>query len=109
MIDGEINLIEINGEFYDSYLIDTVTQAFTALTECHTMIGTDFATKIKEIVTSLLNFVKSVFELSERVIKIYPNKRVLYLALHSKKKRTRKKNVHRIIREMIANGSGENF
>lgn len=43
-------------------------------------------------------------DLSHEIIMAYPNKRVVHLALHAKKARTRKKNLHRIWKDSIERG-----
>ena len=48
------------------------------------------------LIPFIANTIKVVQELSKTIIEMYLNKRVLHLALYSKKKRTRKKNIRRI-------------
>ena len=47
----------------------------------------------------------TVYVYNDVVVKCCPNRKVAYLAIHSKKRRTRKKNVHRAIKilEELAN------
>ena len=59
-----------------------------------------FKPVINAIVDGLIPAIKEIAnaasKLGKRIMQEYPNKRVLHLALYSKKKRTRKKNIHRI-------------
>ena len=60
--------------------------------------------KVERIVEYLLPTIREVakvaFNISKKIISHYPNKRVVYLATHSKKPRIRKKNMHRIIKDV---------
>ena len=51
---------------------------------------------IETIVELLPLYIGAIRDLSERTLTLYPNKRVLHLAKHGKKARTRKKNINRI-------------
>lgn len=57
---------------------------------------------IQEIGIAVISAFKGIAEqISQQiiaVIKLYPNKRVVYLALHHPKERVRKKNMHRILK-----------
>lgn len=64
---------------------------------------------IQSLIPTIKTLANNIGKISDEIIKCYPNKRVVYLASHSKKKRTRKKNTNRIIREVIANGTREKF
>lgn len=56
------------------------------------------------VVDALLPTIKKLAQqyavIAKKVISAYPNKRVVHLALHGKKKRTRKKNMHRILKDV---------
>lgn len=52
---------------------------------------------IEAIAETLRPTIKAIGELTEQIIDLYPNKRVLHLAKHGKP-RTRKKNINRIIK-----------
>lgn len=43
---------------------------------------------------------ETIKKVSDAILSFYPNKRVLHLALHHPKKRIRKKNIHRIMRDI---------
>lgn len=63
---------------------------FNELTEAFSQ----FIAGLNEAVSCITDFCNSIiFE--------YPNKRVVHLALHAKKKRIRKKNLHRIYNDMF--------
>ena len=66
------------------------------------------AETIAQTIRTLQPFFKLVFEVMENIIETYPNKRVVYLAKHAKKARTRKKNLNRIIKyfEQLARRTG---
>ncbi len=57
---------------------------------------------IQEIGVAVISAFRKIAEqISQQiiaVIKLYPNKRVVYLALHHPKERVRKKNMHRILK-----------
>lgn len=55
---------------------------------------------VKDIVDWLLPIVKRALEYAADALAQYPNKRVVHLALHGKKSRTRKKNLHRIHKDL---------
>ncbi|MEE1520209.1 MAG: hypothetical protein UGF91_09755 [Dialister invisus] len=62
------------------------------LTEMETSASFEMVTKISEEAFLILS---GIFDLS---LKLCPDNRVRHLVLHAKKKRTRKKNLHRIFR-----------
>lgn len=52
---------------------------------------------IESLIPSIIAFFAKELEIiGERIIQEFPNKRVVHLALHGKKARTRKKNMNRI-------------
>lgn len=53
---------------------------------------------IESLAEMLQPVIKAIAELLPRIIDLYPNKRVIHLAKHGKKARTRKKNINRIIK-----------
>ena len=55
---------------------------------------------IKDICDWLFPIVKHAIEIAADALTQYPNKRVVHLALHGKKSRTRKKNLHRIYKDL---------
>lgn len=55
---------------------------------------------VKDIVDWLFPIVKHAIEYAADALVQYPNKRVVHLALHGKKSRTRKKNLHRIYKDL---------
>ena len=55
---------------------------------------------VKDIVNWLFPIVKHAIEYAADALAQYPNKRVVHLALHGKKSRTRKKNLHRIYKDL---------
>lgn len=60
---------------------------------------------ILEVLTPLLdNILKFINKMWDAVLHVYPNKKVLNLALHHPKKRTRKKNINRIIKWLKKGG-----
>lgn len=61
---------------------------------------TEAAKTIENVVYRLFEFAKQAVKVCEKTISLYPNKRVVHLAKHSKKERVRKKNIHRIIKDV---------
>jgi hypothetical protein len=63
------------------------------------------AKNVEKIAYRLLAYIRVYVEQATKIYKTtisrYPNKRVVYLALCSKKERIRKKNMHRIIKNML--------
>lgn len=55
---------------------------------------------VNDIVNLLFPIVKHAIEYAADALRQYPNKRVVHLALHGKKSRTRKKNLHRIYKDL---------
>lgn len=55
---------------------------------------------IEEAMPILMEFASRAVKICEKVIATYPNRRVVHLALHSKKERVRKKNMQRIIKDI---------
>ena len=55
---------------------------------------------VENLFPTIQNIAKQMFKICERIISLYPNKRVVHLAKHSKKERVRKKNIHRIIKDV---------
>lgn len=55
---------------------------------------------VKELVNWLFPIVKHALEYAADALTQYQNKRVVHLALHGKKSRTRKKNLHRIYKDL---------
>ena len=64
----------------------------------------DAFNNVSNVIDALLPTIKKiaqqVADIYRKIISAYPNKRVVHLALHSKKKRTRKKNIHRILKDV---------
>ena len=54
--------------------------------------------EFEKLIPSINKLVDAIYKFSKTLLQTYPNKRVVYLALHGKKKRTRKKNKRRIIK-----------
>ena len=54
---------------------------------------------VYDFIAFMREFIKQAVNIYKNVISQYPNKRVVHLALYSKKERTRKKNMHRIIKD----------
>ena len=52
------------------------------------------------VVSVLQRFAIQVSKIAKKVVETYPNRRVFYLAMYSKKKRTRKKNMRRILKDI---------
>lgn len=55
---------------------------------------------IEEAIPIIREYAKIAVKICEKCISLYPNKRVVHLALHAKKERTRKKNMHRILKDI---------
>jgi translation initiation factor 2 alpha subunit (eIF-2alpha) len=55
---------------------------------------------VETIIPIVREIVKTATAVIKEVISLYPNKRVVYLAVYGKNERTRKKNLHRIIKDM---------
>lgn len=55
---------------------------------------------VENLVPICKELAKSVAAICRKIIAAYPNKRVVHLAFHGKKKRTRKKNMHRILKDV---------
>lgn len=55
---------------------------------------------VKDIMDWLFPIFKQALEYAADALAQYPNKRVVHLALHGKKSRTRKKNLHRIYKDL---------
>lgn len=54
---------------------------------------------IIEVLTPVLDSViEAIKKILDEILHVYPNKRVLHLAIHHPKERVRKKNMHRIMR-----------
>ena len=79
-------------------------EKYEALTDEERQQLVDAVEKIKNEVSSLLSATLSVIqrmcEAFKKFLDKYPNKRVIHLLAHSKKKRVRKKNVHRMQKDM---------
>lgn len=58
------------------------------------------ASIVESVLPIVREVMKQAYEMTKNIIRLYPNRRVVYLALCSKQKRTRKKNLHRIIKDM---------
>ena len=56
------------------------------------------ATAIDKLIPTIKKILKSIVVWSHEIMKCHPNKRLVHLAFHSKKGRTRKKNRRRIIK-----------
>lgn len=91
------NFLEENPEYKEKYnaLTDEKKQQLTEAIKT-----AEKAINALVLVPIVLELTKQVVELCKNIISLYPNKRVVHLALHSKKKRVRKKNMHRIIKDM---------
>lgn len=94
MIDFEKSFEE-NPEFKEKY---------NALTDEEKRQLTEAAETAERVVNNLLPTIKEVanwmVKLCEKIISAYPNRRVIHLAVRSKKARVRKKNMHRIIKDV---------
>lgn len=86
----DINNIPINPEFYseiseyDNLTIDNINCSFTV-----------------KLPNNVIKLAKMLSAPREKLIMACSNKRVVYLAIHGKKARTRKKNINRIYREVL--------
>lgn len=61
--------------------------------------------RVIQVITEMLNPIlekalETIKKVSDAILSLYPSKRVLRLALHHPKKRIRKKNIHRIMRDI---------
>ena len=69
-------------------------------------ISEDFYEKLLKVKEALFNLVETLKKIVKRVIRsifsMFCGGRVAYLAFHSKKNRVRKKNLHRIIRNVVS-------
>ena len=74
-------------------------EKYNALTDEEKERITEAVKTVEMTVSDLFEAVKQVVELYNKIISSYPNKRVVYLALHSKKKRVRRKNTRRILKD----------
>ena len=83
--------IDENPEFKEKY---------DAMTDEEREQLSEAAKKVESIIDATLTIIKRAAEALNIFLDEYPNKRVLRLALHSKKKRTRKKNMNRIKKDM---------
>lgn len=59
---------------------------------------------IDGIVPLIEPLAEQIVQVWEETLKLYPNKRVVHLALHHPKARVRKKNVNRIVKWALKNG-----
>lgn len=84
--------------------IDSLTEVFRQLVDAVSNFIQVFAEKvIKPIVDAVAEFLKTVWG---ALFATYANSKVRHLALHGKKNRTRKKNLHRMQKEFIKLLSG---
>lgn len=60
---------------------------------------TPFLKAIESLIPTITAVAKALAKIGERIMQEFPNKRVVHLALHGKKARTRKKNMNRIKKE----------
>ncbi len=74
-------------------------EKYNALTDEEKERITEVAKTVEMTVSALFEAAKQAVELYNKIISSCPNKRVVYLALHSKKERVRKKNVRRILKD----------
>lgn len=75
-------------------------EKYDAMTDEERKQLSEAAEKVESIINATLQIVKRAVEALNEFLDEYPNKRVMRLALHSKKKRTRKKNMNRIKKDM---------
>lgn len=84
--------------------IDSLTEAFGQLVDAVSNFIQVFAEKvIKPIVDAVFEFLKTAWD---ALLATYAKSKVRHLALHGKKYRTRKKNLHRMQKEFIKLLSG---
>lgn len=74
-------------------------EKYNALTDEEKERITEAVKTVEMTISDLFEAVKQAVELYNKIISSYSNKRVVYLALHSKKERVRKKNVRRILKD----------
>lgn len=82
----------------------TFEQAAKRVTELCAEVAAALAPYVKQVVDTLFPIVEAYTNLVAAALKTFPNRRVVHLALHAKKPRTRKKNQKRILEWM---GRGE--
>ena len=59
------------------------------------------AQALSEVLTPIMEKAwETIKKVSDAILHCYPNKRVLHLALHHPKERVRKKNIHRILKDI---------
>lgn len=79
-------------------------EKYEALTDEEREQLTEAVKTVEDIFYSLISTIREyanqAVKLCERIISLYPNKRVVHLAKRSKKSRVRKKNMHRIIKDV---------
>lgn len=87
--------LEDNPEWKEKYerLTDEEKQQLTEATKIVECI-------VESLFPTIQNIAKQMFKICEKTISLYPNKRVVHLAKYSKKERVRKKNLHRIIKDV---------
>lgn len=87
-------------EFYNSLPEEVRNEYEERYTKTQFIVGYNALSKVADtivpIVENIKNLVKAMCEFAKKIIDLYPNKRVVHLASHGKKARTRKKNIHRI-------------
>lgn len=75
-------------------------EKYDAMTDEERKQLSEAAEKVESIVNATFLIVKRAAEALNKFLDEYPNKRVMHLALHSKKKKIRKKNMNRIKKDM---------
>lgn len=75
----------------------TFEEGFEKAVEAITKLTHALATAITPIVNVLIPIMKNFADLTRIGLEKFPNRRVVHLALHAKKPRTRKKNQKRIL------------
>ena len=74
-----------------------------ATKEKYDLLTDDEKRQLTEAIKSVERIVEVLFQMVKvcgKMVSAYPNKRIVYLALRSKKARVRKKNMHRIIKDL---------
>ena len=84
------DIISLNGPAWET------EQQARVIAKAVTVIAEMLPPIIEALAETLRPTIKEIGYLMERIIDLYPNKRVLHLAKHGKKARTRKKNINRI-------------
>lgn len=78
--------------------IDDIAEAIQGVVDAVVEVFKRIVEAIRPVVEGIVEFFKTAWN---AMISAYANKRVRHLALHAKKHRTRKKNLHRMQKDFI--------